>query len=261
MRKYLAICVALAFLLFAVGLLAQNTGNSGQDTNPSSGTNSSQNPNSPAGDENGSWQSSPSGSSAHPQSNYPTGSSQRSQSDMGSKSSQSSSTSSMDHQGNKRTVEGCVVHEQTDYFLIPKSGTPVRLNSGTGGDLSQHVGHRVKVHGNETAASNAGAGMQSSATGGTTGAAASSTNSMGSATAAPGAVSENPSKTTQPGEATESNTQGQNSGSSMGSSSGRDLSSAATQEIVVDKVTIVSASCPANWNPVYSISSSTGKSY
>jgi hypothetical protein len=257
MRKHLAICVALAFLLFTVGLLAQNTGNSGQDTNPSSGTNSSQNPNSPAGDRIGSWQSSASSSSTHAQSNYPTGSSQRSQSDMGSKSRQASSAAGMNHQENKRTVEGCVVHEQIDYFLIPKSGTPVRLNSGTSGDLSQHVGHRVKLQGNETAVSNAGAGMQSSATAGAMGAAAGgSTNTMGSATAAPGAISENPNKTTnpQPGEpSTESSTQGQNSGSRMGSSSGSgDLSSAATQEIVVDRLTLVSKSCPANWNPLYS---------
>jgi hypothetical protein len=261
MRKYLAISIALAFLLFALGLLAQNTGNSGQDSNPSSGTNSSQNPNSPAGDQIGSWPDPPSSSSTQ-QSNYHSGSSQSS---TGSKSSQTSSASGMDHQGKKRTVEGCVAREQTDYFLIPKSGTPVRLNAGASGDLSQHAGHRVKVHGNEMAASNAGAGMQSSATAGMTGtAASSSTNTMGSAAGAPGAVSENPNKTTnpQPGEpATESGTQNPSGTESNVRSGAGDLSHAATQEIVVDKLTTVSKSCPTNWNPLYSTGSSTGSSY
>lgn len=43
------------------------------------------------------------------------------------------------------SLEGCVIRRQTDYFLQPDNGQPVKLNSSQ--DLSQHVGHRVRVEG------------------------------------------------------------------------------------------------------------------
>src|SRR3954454_22595419 len=41
----------------------------------------------------------------------------------------------------KKTLEGCIVREQTDYFIQPKDGDRERL---TGSDVSSHVGHQVK---------------------------------------------------------------------------------------------------------------------
>jgi hypothetical protein len=47
---------------------------------------------------------------------------------------------------NQSSLEGCIVKHETDYFLQPESGQAVKLNSSQ--DLSQHVGHRVRVEGN-----------------------------------------------------------------------------------------------------------------
>jgi hypothetical protein len=47
---------------------------------------------------------------------------------------------------NQSSLEGCVIKRQTDYFLQPETGEPVKLNSSQ--DLSQHVGHHVRVEGN-----------------------------------------------------------------------------------------------------------------
>jgi len=47
---------------------------------------------------------------------------------------------------NQPSLEGCVIKRETDYFLQPDTGQPVKLNSSQ--DLSQHVGHRVRVEGN-----------------------------------------------------------------------------------------------------------------
>jgi hypothetical protein len=44
------------------------------------------------------------------------------------------------------SLEGCVIKHETDYFLQPENGQPVKLNSSQ--DLSQHVGHHVRVEGN-----------------------------------------------------------------------------------------------------------------
>ncbi len=43
------------------------------------------------------------------------------------------------------SLEGCVIKHETDYFLQPENGKPVKLNSSQ--DLSQHLGHRVRVEG------------------------------------------------------------------------------------------------------------------
>lgn len=47
-----------------------------------------------------------------------------------------------------RTMTGCIVKEETDYFLVPKNGNGRRVQLQAGNtDLSQHVNHEVKVHG------------------------------------------------------------------------------------------------------------------
>jgi hypothetical protein len=55
----------------------------------------------------------------------------------------------------EKTVEGCIVQQGTEFFLQPKHGKVIRLNS-SGEDLTAHVGHRVKLHGTEQRAGSAG---------------------------------------------------------------------------------------------------------
>jgi hypothetical protein len=71
---------------------------------------------------------------------------------------------------NQSSLEGCVIKRETDYFLQPETGQPVRLNSSR--DLSQHVGHQVRVEGNvnngatsNEAAANSSYGSNSAASG------------------------------------------------------------------------------------------------
>ena len=56
---------------------------------------------------------------------------------------------------NQSSLEGCVIKHETDYFLQPETGQPVKLSSSQ--DLSQHVGHRVRVEGNVNNAVNSNA--------------------------------------------------------------------------------------------------------
>lgn len=63
-----------------------------------------------------------------------------------------------------------MIKRETDYFLQPETGQPVRLNSSR--DLSQHVGHQVRVEGNvnngatsNEAAANSSYGSNSAASG------------------------------------------------------------------------------------------------
>lgn len=60
-------------------------------------------------------------------------------------------------------LEGCVIRQQTDYFLQPDTGQPVKLNSSE--DLSQHVGHRVRVQGTATSTSGNSASNPTNSTG------------------------------------------------------------------------------------------------
>ena len=82
------------------------------------------------------------------------------QSNSSSTMSQSGTTSS----ANQQNMEGCIVRQQTDYFLQPENGQMVKLNSSQ--DLSQHVGHHVRVQGqmenNGTASSTSTSGSNSS---------------------------------------------------------------------------------------------------
>jgi hypothetical protein len=49
--------------------------------------------------------------------------------------------------GNAQTVEGCVVRQQTAFYIQPATGDKTKLNAGNQ-DLSTHVGHNVRVSGN-----------------------------------------------------------------------------------------------------------------
>lgn len=251
-RKSLTISVVFTFLLFALTLMAQS--DSSQTSNPSSGTTSSQNPNSPAGDAMSMPSTSDSSSSTQ------TGSSTSSTSDQTSsqsgssmgQSNQSGSSSQMSSSGKAKTIEGCVVREESDYFLVPKRGTPVRISSTGAGDISGHVGHQVKAHGTESMASSMGAGTSGQA--GTSGTVAGGETSGTSAQAGQETSGAVGTPTTPPsGTAGAAGTTG-----TAGSGTGA-LHSAANREIVVDRVDMVSETCPSNWNPTYNPNATGGK--
>ena len=110
-------------------------------------------------------------------------------------------------------VYGCIQREQSDFFLVPKSGGPIRLRLLSPEDLGTLVGHLVRVHGND---------MNWAASGLPT----ASANMSSEASAQPvGAVE--------------------------GSSPGGALHTAASSELEIDKVTVISANCPADWNSAY----------
>lgn len=140
--------------------------------------------------------------------------------------------------GKPASVEGCVVREETDYFLIPKSGNPIHLSGSGSNNPAPHEGHHVRVTGNETMASS---GSGSSSPSGSNGA---GTSGM--------ATSSNPSS--EPSNESSSGAMGSNEGANGSggtgttSGSGKDLRSAATQDMQVARIDMVSESCPSNWN-------------
>jgi hypothetical protein len=73
--------------------------------------------------------------------------------------------------GPEHGIEGCVVKEGSDFFLIPERGVPFKLQSSQ--DLSIDDGHRVMVKGKEismpaaNAPSNMGAAANTQAAAGT----------------------------------------------------------------------------------------------
>lgn len=110
MRKQFLFVTAM-FLALAVASYGQSSSSSSQSSNPDT--------------------SMQSGGSA---------SSQASSSSQGS-SEQSSSTSAQ-----IVDLRGCVIRQETDYFIQPVNGSRVRLKGGSE-DLSQYVGKNVDVHG------------------------------------------------------------------------------------------------------------------
>ncbi len=182
MRKYSILVLAVA-LFFAIGMMAQTSSGSSSTT----------------GSDQTGMQS--------PQS------AQTSTSDMGSSS---------DQKGKEKTVEGCVVRAQTDYFIFPKNGQPEHISS-SGQDVSAHLGHHVKLHGTEQPSSSHTA--SGSTSGGTSGAAASNTpGTSGSSSGSTGNVGAN----------------------TAGSVNESDTGATKNKEFVVERVDMVSESCPAD---------------
>ena len=142
MRKYTPFMMA-ATLLFAVSMFAQSssqnpaTQNSGaaaqSNSSSTSSTGANQNPSGAQTTMPSSTSSSPSTSSNATQN--PT------QSSSNSQNSAENSASTQD-----QTMEGCLVKEQTDYFIQPVSGSRMRLRADNQ-DLSGYVGQDVRVHG------------------------------------------------------------------------------------------------------------------
>lgn len=113
--------------------------------------------------------------------------------------------------GSEKTIDGCIVKEQTDYFIQPASGDREKLS---GSDVSAHVGHHVTLHGTDAAnstSSNSSAG---------TGSAETQNNAAGSMAG--------------------------NAGSSNATGTASNSSNASSKEFNVTKVDMVSESCPAD---------------
>ncbi|HWR35608.1 MAG TPA: hypothetical protein VN622_07035 [Clostridia bacterium] len=143
------------------------------------------------------------------------------------------STSGMDHQasGKEKSEEGCVIRQQSDYFLVSKKGNGlVRLSGGQ--DLASHVGHHVKLHGTEQKGS--GSMASSSATGGGTSGTAASSGAPGSA------------ETTNPAGSTGSSTTMAGGTQTGSSTSGSSATGTAEKTMTVDRVDMISEACPAN---------------
>ena len=122
--------------------------------------------------------------------------------------------------GTSRSVEGCIVKEGSDFFLIPRAGSPIRLQPSAGQDLSEHVGHKVKAQGT------LGPIAASSATASSSGAQSTASTSVQTA-----------------------QTAGDKSETATGT--GNDLHKLADRQLAIDSVTHISASCPVNWNPKF----------
>ncbi|MFB3815412.1 MAG: hypothetical protein ACE14L_15010 [Terriglobales bacterium] len=159
----------------------------------------------------------------------------------------STQTSAATDTGNQKTVEGCLMKEQADFFLVPKSGDPIKLQAKAGENLDAHAGHRVKVSGSETSIS---AATGTGTAGGVTGSAAAGASGTTTGQTTPGAGTVGaPTQTPQTGGA----------GTAAGASS--DLHKMATREMTVSNIQHVAASCPANWNPKVPTPSSSGTKY
>lgn len=121
----------------------------------------------------------------------------------------------------EKTLDGCVVKEQNDYFIQPASGEREHLSGSQ--DLSSQVGHHVRVQGNEQneTASNANGTVKDRTS--TSGSASSETQNNAAGSIAGNAGSPNASGT---GATTSNNWTG--------------------KDFLVTKIETVSESCPAN---------------
>ena len=134
MRKYTPLMMA-ATLLFAVSMFAQSSGqnpatqNSGAAAQSNSTSTSSMNANQSS---SGAQTTMPSSTSSSPSTSQNPSSSQNSASNSAS--------------GQEESMEGCLVKEQTDYFIQPVSGERMRLRADNQ-DLSGYVGQDVRIHG------------------------------------------------------------------------------------------------------------------
>jgi hypothetical protein len=123
MKKYVSIMAVL--LLFGLTMWAQSqAGSPDQSSGSSSGSMSGQD------------------------------SSQSSGGGYGQSSGQGSAGMSQSSSAGSQTVEGCIVREETDYYIVPEQGSAQKLN-GNPSQLNQHVGHHVQVQGTTSGGSTA----------------------------------------------------------------------------------------------------------
>ncbi len=164
--------------------------------------------------------------------------------------------------GAQKTAEGCIAKQGTDFFLIPKSGNPVKLQASNTEELTEHEGHQVKVSGTESSLSAAG-GTSGSETGTSassqqpSSASGTSAGTSGTAAGSSGA-GQNPSAGTSGSVGASAGTSGASAGTSASSNN---LEQMATEQMSVSKIKHIAASCPANWNPSVPMPSSTPSSH
>lgn len=217
MRKYLAILVAVV-VAFALTAIAQTYGG----TQPNTGTSQS----------NAGRQDQGNTAGQNTSGTYSTSPSQESNTRSSAGTEESSATSK---KVKEHALKGCVIREETDYFLVPKHGNPVRLGASGTTNLSEHVGHEVTVHG-KYARPNANV-----PTGGYSG------TETGEATT--------PSTKAEPagsGGAVAGNPNAQESAEGTATATGPVHKAARNEELVVDRLDMISESCPAHWNKKWS---------
>jgi hypothetical protein len=104
--------------------------------------------------------------------------------------------------GSTERIEGCIVRENTYYYLVPANGHRVRLNSKNG-DVSKNEGHQVRIEGRESNGNSHGNDNRNTAS---------------------------------------------NSGSQATGNNAQSGTSGRENEVVVDKLETISATCPPNSN-------------
>lgn len=65
----------------------------------------------------------------------------------------------MKHSHSQQSMEGCIVRENTYYYLVPENGQRVRLDSSNS-EVSKNEGHHVRIQGHESNG-NSGSGNNS----------------------------------------------------------------------------------------------------
>jgi hypothetical protein len=193
MKRVLSLALPL-IVAFSLGSLAQT------DTTPSSSsTNQAATPSASSSTQTNSQSNPQSGAPANPG---------RTMEQSGTSASSSPS------------VEGCIVRQQTDYYLQPETGQPIKLNSSSR-DLGEHVGHRVRVTGSMSQGQGASAAGSSSYGQSGTSSVSNSTGGNSSSTA------------------------DRNSAGTQGAGTQSNSVNGPTQEMLVSRVDMISETCPA----------------
>lgn len=258
MKKHLAVLMAMP-LMFVLAAPAQTSGSgsSGQNSGTSSTPPTTQS--TTPTDQNSNGNVSGTSNSGSP----------GSQSGDMSQSSNSSNNGNMNdkmsdkHMKGEKTLEGCVIEENNAFYVEPKHGDLTRLSSSQ--DLTPHVGHHVKLHGMEQKgdmmSSNKNGSMDTnSSIGGGTGSGADTMSKNGSTTDTGNRSAAGSSTTASGANSGSSNSQtaSNNSGNSasgmpqsdqsagsmsnMSSTTGRKINQ--NKQFVVDRVEMVSETCP-----------------
>jgi len=241
MRKYTLMVFAVA-LFFAIGMMAQtSSGTSGSSSQyPSSsdqsgvqsgasqsgqtgayGTQSEQTTQPEQGTQEHPVNREPGmGTAAQTPSGSQAGTAESTQQEKNEERNEASSSSmgTSTRAGKAKTIQGCVFRRETDYFIVPTKGQPERI-SNSGQSVSEHVGHEVKLHGTEQPSAEASA--TGSTAGGTAGMAANTNTETGSGAGTTGSMAGNTPRSKSSAEA-------------------------GNREFVVDRVSMVSETCPAN---------------
>jgi hypothetical protein len=213
MRRYfLSLATIFAFCLFTAFAMAQTPGGTtGVNQNPKSNSNGSTATPNPA-------------DSSKPVTGSPTDPYSVNSGPNGRAANTGATAGNDSNSGGEKTLDGCIVREQTDYFIQPESGDRERLTGSQ--DLSSQVGKHVKVHGTENS---------NSAANNSSGSSADRTSTSGSAKS----ETQNNAAGSMAGNSGSSNASGTGASSNSGSNwSGK--------ELAVTRVDSVSESCPAN---------------